>query len=41
MAATSEALRLLIAERDRLDRAIALLQNETKTEERPRRGDLQ
>jgi len=38
MAATSEALRLLIAERDRLDRAIALLQNETETEERPRRG---
>ena len=36
MATTNEALRLLIAERDRLDRAIALLQNET--EERPRRG---
>ena len=36
MAATAEALRLLIAERDRLDRAIAVLQNETA--EQPRRG---
>lgn len=32
---TNEALRLLIAERDRIDRAIALLQGETQV---PRRG---